>query len=247
MTGAPRFALTFVAADAASVNLAAAAGIERIGAHDPDLLAQIAGPVEKIAWLDPDTRDDATPLITAFLVGGATTVFATPDQAGNLGDTPDRIAGRARIGLWLSRLAHLKSLGQILARADLGEIYIDLDRLSAESGLAPGKLLASSMVDAACAEIHQTNRPLSIGGIGRLDDPTARPPADLIYAQLARLGVSGACLASGFIRSGEDARALKRAVQQSRARLDHWASRPAPALAAAKMALERHLSGQPLR
>jgi hypothetical protein len=149
------------------------------------------------------------------------------------------VRGRAEVMILIETGAALVRIRDVLAVRGIDEPMIGLNDLRLSLGVENHfEVLASPLIDAACAELRRTGRPFSLGGIGRTGDAGLPIPPDLVHAQFPRLGATGALMARGFT-SGLGAGDLAPAVSSLREALSAWAGRDGAALEAARAELAR--------
>jgi hypothetical protein len=116
------------------------------------------------------------------------------------------------------------------------DIHVGLNDLALSLGLASRwQVLAGERLAAAARAVHAAGRRFGFGGIGGVDDDALPIPADLIYAEYARVGATAALVARAFPTAGD----LGVEVARARDRLTSWRAATPAALAAAHAELAR--------
>jgi len=148
----------------------------------------------------------------------------------------DIVAGRMWVVLLVETAAALDVAGDLAAVPGVDEIHVGLNDLALSLHLATRwQVLAGERLAAAARAVRAAGRRFGFGGIGGVDDDALPIPADLIYAEYARIGATAALVARAFPTAGD----LAGQVARARARLASWrAARPA-ALAEAHAELSR--------
>ena len=146
------------------------------------------------------------------------------------------VGGRARVVLLVETSVALDAVGDLAAVPGVDEIHVGLNDLALSLGLTSRwqTLQGDRLVEAARA-VHAAGKRFGFGGIGGVLDDRLPIPADLIYAEYARVGATAALIARAFPTAGD----LTRAVARARARLDRWRAEDTGTLAAAHAELAR--------
>jgi 2-keto-3-deoxy-L-rhamnonate aldolase RhmA len=253
------FVLTLWTSDPALAARADAAGIDRVGVdlehlgkaerqrglgtwvspHTPDDLARVGAALtraELFARVDP--LHDATPSQIDRVVGLGARVVMLPmvETAAEAARFVSLVGGRARVVPLVETAAALEAVGELAAVPGVDEIHIGLNDLALSLGLTSRwQILAGDRLLAAARAVHAAGKRFGFGGIGGVLDDTLPIPADLIYAEYARVGATAALIARAFPTTGD----LTRAVAQARERLDGWRAADPVALATAHAELAR--------
>ncbi|MCK6451504.1 MAG: aldolase/citrate lyase family protein [Alphaproteobacteria bacterium] len=248
-----RFRLTLITANPALAEAADRAGVDRIGldlerlgkaerqagtagrlsAHDWADFAAVAprlGRAALFARLDP--LNAATPADVERALAAGVRVLMLPffHTAHEVGRFVRLVDGRAEVVALLETAAAALRIRDVVAVPGVGEVMIGLNDLRLQFGVGSHfEVLASPLVDALAAEVRRAGVRLSLGGLAHPDNATLPIPPDLVYAQLPRLGATGAWIARSLVDSLQPQR-VGDAIQAMRRRLDHWASAPAEAL-----------------
>ncbi len=98
-------------------------------------------------------------------------------------------------------------------------------------------VLGSGLIDAVAEAAHRHGRGFGFFGIARPDDASLPVPADLVYAEQARLGATNFILARSF---GATPQNIAVELDRARARLATWFACTASERATAAAALRRH-------
>lgn len=137
------------------------------------------------------------------------------------------VSGRAHVVLLLETVEAARDVEAILAVDGVGEVHLGLNDMTLALGLANRfELLATEVAARLAAAVTAAGLRFGAGGIGRVGDTGLPVPADLVYAQLARLGATATLISRAFTRSESAEVDLVAEVATSRARLAEWAARP---------------------
>jgi len=149
----------------------------------------------------------------------------------------DIVAGRARVVPLIERLA-ATSLISALAALGIDEVHIGLNDLSIESSIRNRlALLASPLLDAIAAGARANNVRFGVGGLARAMDEDLPIASDLVYAQHARLGATGALIARSFFVPGMSSQDFATEIAKMRERLRFWFAAPPTAIEGARVEL----------
>jgi 2-keto-3-deoxy-L-rhamnonate aldolase RhmA len=241
---APHVTLSLWTSDVEVAAAAEAAGVDRIGvdletrgkaarqagtgawmsAHDEADLARVRSVVSSarlFVRVDPlgvDTLDQ----VERVLLGGAQVVMVPlaedPEAFRELSTV---VAGRARVVALVETSAGVEAAGELAALPGVDELHLGLNDLSLSLGLANRfAVLAHDASAAVAAAARTAGIPLGVGHIGCAHDDHLPVPADLIYAQLPRLGGTATLLGRSFLRGA--AADIAGSVSAARRRLDEW-------------------------
>jgi len=216
----------------------------RISSHELAALPALARVVTQAALfarLNP-LHDGSAAEIAEALAGGAR-VLMLPyfTHAGEVQRFVRLVDGRARVVLLLETAAALVRLHEILAVDGVDEIMVGLNDLHLSMGVAnPFELVAAELMELVSTAVRARGLRFGFGGLGRAGDETLPVPADLVFAQHARLGSRAAWLARSFFAGLPPEEPLGPEIGRLRTRLAHWAEQPASALAHERDRL-RHL------
>lgn len=153
------------------------------------------------------------------------------------------VDGRAKAVPLLEHALAAERVEAVVDVAGLDCLHVGLTDLAISLGVANRfSLLASPVVDRVAAAAHRRGLRLCVGGIGRALDAALPIPADLIYAQYAVLGATGALVSRAFVGPDPSAVDLEVEVPRCRERIAHWQVAGAPALAAARARFEREVA-----
>jgi hypothetical protein len=236
-----------------------AAGIDRIGVdlerlgkaerqrglgtwvspHTPDDLARVGAALTRadlFARLDPLHDATSSQIDRVVALGARVVMLPMVATAAEAACFVGLIGGRARVVLLVETAVALEAAGELAAVPGVDEIHVGLNDLALSLGLTSRwqTLQGDRLVEAARA-VHAAGKRFGFGGIGGVLDDTLPIPADLIYAEYARVGATAALIARAFPTGGD----LTRAVARARARLDRWRAEDTGALAAAHAELAR--------
>lgn len=147
------------------------------------------------------------------------------------------VNNRARVVPLVEHLAAIDTLAE-LAALGIEEVHVGLNDLSIDMGFSNRlAVLAAPIADKIAREVRAAGLRLGLGGLGRPMDQTLPVPSDLVYAQHARLGATGALIARSFFWRKASAAELTRDVSRLRTRLSEWAEASPAALEAARVQL----------
>ncbi len=149
------------------------------------------------------------------------------------------VDGRAQVVPLVERVAATRLIPD-LAELGIVEIHVGLNDLSIELGIRNRlALLTSPSMDALAhmARVHDMR--LSVGGLARAMDRELPIPSDLVYAQQARLGSTGALIARSFFTPEMSESDFGEAVSQLRLRLQYWFEAPVSEVENARTELSR--------
>jgi len=153
----------------------------------------------------------------------------------------DLVAGRATVVLLLETAAAAFRVDEIVQVPGVDEIHIGLNDLRLDTGLFNHfEVLGSDLLDRICTAVLEAGLPLGVGGVGRADDRNLPIPANLVHAQLPRLGATGALISRVFLRSRVPEVQLQADVAALRSALDGWSRQSSARLASRREEL-RHL------
>jgi 2-keto-3-deoxy-L-rhamnonate aldolase RhmA len=213
-----------------------------LAAHTPDDLARIAAALTRadpFVRVDPLHAGTAAQADTVAALGARVVMLpmvATTEEARRFVDI---VAGRMRVVLLVETAAALDAVGDLAAVPGVDEIHVGLNDLALSLGLATRwQVLAGERLAAAARAAQAAGRRFGFGGIGAVDDDALPIPADLIYAEYARIGATAALIARAFPTAGD----LAGQVARARARLASWRAASPAALAAAHAELCRRAS-----
>ena len=207
--------------------------------HTLDDLARVGAALTRAALfarLDP--LQDTTPAQIDAVVGlGARVVMlpmvAAAEEAVRF---VSLVGARARVVLLVETAAALEAVGELATVPGVDEIHIGLNDLALSLGLTSRwRILAGDRLVEAARAVHAAGRRFGFGGIGGVLDDALPIPADLIYAEYARVGATAALVARAFPTTGD----LGHEVARARARLASWREASEEAVAAAHAELGR--------
>jgi 2-keto-3-deoxy-L-rhamnonate aldolase RhmA len=179
------------------------------------------------ARTDPP-NDGLEPQVRRLLDGGVDVVmlpmFERPDEVARFVEWVD---GEATVVLLLETLEAIEHLDEIVGLEGVDEVHVGLNDLTLALGLRNRfALLCSPVMERISAAVRGAGLRFGFGGIGRAGEADLPIPADLIYAQYARLGGRAALISRAFLAADADAVDLRREIGRARARLEWWNHRP---------------------
>jgi citrate lyase beta subunit len=238
-----------------------ASGVDRIGL-DLETLGKANRQSGLPTWISPHRTEDLSRLKTAVrkaqlfvrvnplhpgsadeverLVGEGVEVIMLPNftEVKTVDAFLSLVNGRALVVPLLERLAAVEAIEE-LAELGFEEIHVGLNDLSIDLGLKNRlAALAMPIMDEIASRARAAELRLGLGGLGRVDDVDLPGPSDLVYAQHARLGASGALLARSFFTPQMTAVEFDAELRKLRARLREWQAAPRARLEQARSALE---------
>lgn len=166
-------------------------------------------------------------------------MFTTADEVETFVALVDR---RAKVVPLLEHRRAVDHIDRIVRVPALDCIHVGLTDLALSIYLSNRfALLASPLLERIAAAVHEARLSLCVGGIGRVQDDSQPVPTDVIYAQYARLGATGALVSRAFF--GADATAVDVAgeVRRCRERMRHWQRQSAVQLDAARVEFVRRV------
>jgi hypothetical protein len=210
-----------------------------ISTHTMDDLARIGAALaraELFVRLDPLHADTPEQVDAVLAAGAHVVMLPMVASAAEGGRFVELVDGRARIVLLVETAAALAAVADLAAVPGVDEIHVGLNDLALSLGLASRwQVLAGDRLLDAARAVHLAGRRFGFGGIGAVLDDALPIPADLIYAEYARVGATAALLARAFPTTGD----LGVEIRRARARLASWRTAGPEALAAAHAELAR--------
>lgn len=156
------------------------------------------------------------------------------------------VDGRAKAVPLLEHRLAAERAERIVDVAGLDCLHVGLTDLAISLGVANRfSLLASPLVDRIADAAHRKGLRLCVGGIGRALDVTLPIPADLIYAQYAVLGATGALVSRAFVGPDPGSVDLDVEVRRCRERIAHWRGASRAELEDARARFGRHTAASP--
>jgi hypothetical protein len=154
------------------------------------------------------------------------------------------VDGRACVVPLLETPQAAEDVERLASLTEIDEVHVGINDLALSLGVRNRyEVLELSLMEEVSACVRGSSKRLGVGGIGRVDDCSLPIPADLIYAQCARLGATAMLLSRAFIGAGLGDEELAHEIARSRARLADWfATDPAEmrrARAARRLAVRR--------
>jgi hypothetical protein len=148
------------------------------------------------------------------------------------------VGGGATAVLLVEHADALRRLPEIVQVEGVDEVHLGLNDLALSLGL-PNRwlVLAGELAAEAGATVRGAGRRFGLGGIGRPGDEGLPVPSDLVYAEYARTGATGALISRSFFNGGHTSLAAD--VTRAREALARWYDRPQAELAAAHAELGR--------
>lgn len=112
------------------------------------------------------------------------------------------VAGRATTVLLIETAPAAALTVELCRIPGVDEIHFGLNDLRLSLGWPSHfHVLVSPELERWCAEVHAACLPCAVGGVGRAGDNDLPIPADLVYAQLARLRATGSLVSRAFFRA----------------------------------------------
>ena len=178
------------------------------------------------------------------LLGAGVEVLMLPcfRSAREVAEFMDIVAGRADVVLLLETREAAEDLAAILAVPGVSEVHIGINDFALSLGLANRfAVLLDPVVLDACARVRAAGARLGVGGIGRAGDASLPLPADLMYAEIVRLGGEATLISRSFLGT----EALAAEVARARAAFARWAAAPATELAGAHQGFRSAVAALP--
>ncbi|SUU91513.1 HpcH/HpaI aldolase/citrate lyase family protein [Aminobacter aminovorans] len=151
------------------------------------------------------------------------------------------VDGRAAVMILVETASALVRIREILAVPGVCEVMVGLNDLRLELGVRNHfEVLVSPLMDAVAREVRAAKLPFSIGGVGRVDDVSLPVSPNLVLAQYARLGATGAWISRSFFECVPADWDFGDAVASIRRRLTEWADASPEALEQARDELSLH-------
>jgi hypothetical protein len=259
------FVLTLWTNDPALAARADAAGIDRVGVdverlgkaerqrglgtwvstHTLDDLAGVGAAIARadlFARLNPLHDGSAAEVEAAIRCGARVLMLPMVATVADAARLVALTSGRARVVLLVETADALEAVGRLAAVPGVDEIHVGLNDLALSLGLASRwQVLAGDRLLDAARAVHAAGRHFGFGGIGAVHDDALPIPADLIYAEYARVGATAALVARVFPLTGD----LRLEVVRARERLAFWRTADPDALARAHAELARRAAALP--
>ena len=257
------FCLTLITNDAEFAASAERAGVDRIGVdleylgkaerqpcegarlsrHTWDDLSRISkclAHADLFVRINPIHPGTEAEVETALELGAKVLMLPNFTSATEVTTFVRAVRGRARVSILAEMAPAVVRIREILDVGGIDEVMIGLNDLHLQFGVANHfEVLASALTDMLAAEVRRKGLPLSIGGVGRVDDAGLPVPADLVYAQYPRLGASGAWLSRSFANTVRSPGDFQAAILALRRRLNEWGAAPVQDLEDARAELAR--------
>jgi len=148
------------------------------------------------------------------------------------------VRGRAEIIVMVEHADALPIVDELAALDGVAELYVGANDLARSLGLATRfSVLGSGLIETVAEAAHRHGRGFGFFGLARPDDASLPVPADLVYAEQARLGATHFVLARSF---GATPQNIAVELVRARARLATWFSSTASERATAAVDLRRH-------
>ena len=262
---APDFVLTLMTADPRVAAAADAAGVNRVGI-DLEVHGKVQRQVSRPSWITTHTLEALRPVVAAmkqavpfarihpFALGGRDELeqvlalgarvvmlpmFISAAQAHEFVRAVD---GRAKPVLLLETMPAVEQLDEILRSDRYFEVHVGLNDLGIQRGHAsPFSMMLDPLLPRIARQVRQSNRPLAVGRLARVDDTALPVPASLVCALTVGLGASGGFVSHYFLRGidAADPQAMSLHVAQLRTQLANWAQAPPEKMQAAMQALRQ--------
>lgn len=263
------FVLTLFTADPELAAAADAAGVDRIGV-DLETLGKHGRQGHLNTWIS-DHRIEDLPRIAARLHSAQLFARCNPVHEGSAEEIDALLAlgvrvlmlpyfkeaaeaerfirlvdGRAHPVLLLETAAAAGHINELCRIDGVAEIHIGLNDMRLSLGWnSHFDVLVSDLIERLCDAIRAAGLRLGVGGLGRAGDNDLPVPADLVAAQLARLGATAALVSRAFFRPPMPAdlalevRRLRQYLQFCSEQSDDWLAQRKLDLQRAVAALRR--------
>ncbi len=148
------------------------------------------------------------------------------------------VRGRAEIIIMVEHADALPIADQLAALDGVAELYVGANDLARSLGLPTRfSVLGSDLIETVAEAAHRHGRGFGFFGLARPDDVSLPVPADLVYAEQARLGATNFILARSFCATPQN---IAVELGRARTRLATWFACTASERATAAAALRRH-------
>jgi hypothetical protein len=215
----------------------------RLSQHGWDDLSKIVQSVHQadiFVRINPVCPETPAEIETALELGAAVLMLPSFQTAAEVATFVTAVRGRAHVIILVELAPAITRIREILSVPGVDEVMLGLNDLYLQLGVSnPFEVLASPVVDMLAAEVLRKGLPLGIGGVGRVDDTSLPVPTDLVYAQLPRLGATGAWIARSFSNSLPAQWNFTEAILALRKRLSEWSAASPEALECAREELAR--------
>ena len=156
------------------------------------------------------------------------------------------VRGRAKVVPLVEHRLAAEAIEAIVAVPGLDCVHVGLTDLALSMQVANRfSLLASTVVDRVASVVRSAGLRLCIGGIGRAQDDALPIPTDLVYAQYAVLGATGALVSRSFFGPDPASVDLEAEVRRCRERIAHWQHASAAERASARREFARRAASSP--
>ena len=241
--GAPHVTLSLWTSDVTLAADADAAGVDRIGV-DLESRGKASRQAGRGTWMSSHVEGDLSALqsvlrsarlfvrvdplgagtveqVERVLERGAQVVMVPMvEEPAALRDFAAVVAGRAHLVALVETATGVDRIRELAAVPGLDELHLGLNDLSLSLGLANRfAVLAHDVSTAVATAARAAGIPFGVGHIGCAHDDRLPVPADLVYAQLPRLGATATLLGRSFLQGASD---LAASVSAARRRLDEW-------------------------
>lgn len=171
-----------------------------ISAHSVEDIARIRGllsSAELIVRVNPLHSDSRQEIDTVIDQGAEVLMLPMFRTADEVAEFCEMVDGRARVMPLVETGDAAKALEAIVAVRGVSEIYIGLNDLHLDLGLAfMFEPLASGLIDSMAATIKSAQLPFGFGGVARIGQGAV--PGELVLAEHARLGSETVILSRAF-------------------------------------------------
>jgi citrate lyase beta subunit len=258
------FRLTLITNDPALVAKGDASGVDRIGidlevlgkaerqagqntrlsGHTVEHLAVVAASLrraELFVRVNPLNAGTSAEVEAVLRHGAKVLMLPYFRTAGEIETFVRLVDRRASVMILVETASALVRIREILAVPGVQEVMVGLNDLRLELGVRNHfEVLVSPLMDAVASEVHRAKLPFSVGGVARVDDVSLPVSPDLILAQYARLGATGAWISRSFFEQVPSDWDFGAAVSSVRRRLSEWASASPEAWTRARDELAEH-------
>jgi citrate lyase beta subunit len=200
----------------------------RLSGHRTEDLTVIAGSLRRaklFARVNPINPDTSAEVEAVLSRGAKVLMLPYFRTAGEVETFVRLVDGRAYVIILVETGAAVVRIREILAVPGVQEVMVGLNDLRLDLGVQNHfEVLVSPLMDTIASEVRKTTLALSVGGVARVDDPSLPVAPDLILAQFARLGATGAWISRSFFDSVPPDWDFGKAISSVRERLSGWAS-----------------------
>lgn len=200
----------------------------RLSGHNVEDLAVVARSLrraESFVRLNPINSDTPAEIEAVLRYGAKALMLPYFRTAGEVETFVRLVNQRASVTILVETASAIVRIREILAVPGVQEVMIGLNDLRLELGVQSHfEVLVSPILDMIANEVRRTSLAFSVGGVARIDDLSLPVSPDLVFAQLARLGATGAWISRSFFQHAPPDWDFGKAISSVRQRLTEWAA-----------------------